>query len=176
MTGKILGQMGAGLVMLVLYGGLGIAALVSFAAAGLVDPMLFVYLLIFFIISYFMFASMYAAIGSAVTDAREAQSLLMPLTVLLMIPYMLWMPITRDPNSAFSTTVSFLPPINFFAMLLRMTSTTPPPQWQVWLTIVIGLGGAAFALWFASKVFRIGCLQFGKAPNFATLVKWARMA
>ena len=76
-----------------------------------------------------------AAIGSAVNELREAQTLMTPLMILIMIPWMLWMPITRNPNSAFTTVLSFVPPINNFAMLLRMTSTTPPPVWQVWLSI-----------------------------------------
>jgi ABC-type Na+ efflux pump permease subunit len=176
MTGKILGQMGAGFLMLALYAGLGIATLVSFAMFGLVDRLLFVFLLVFFVLTYLTFGGLYAAVGSAVNDIREAQTLLMPLMVLLMIPYLLWMPITRDPNSTFSIAVSFLPPINFIAMLLRMTSSTPPPMWQVLLTIAIGIAAAIGTVWFASKVFRIGVLQFGKAPNFATLVRWARMA
>jgi ABC-type Na+ efflux pump permease subunit len=72
MTGKILGQMAVGLVILALYAGLGIAALVNFAMLGLLDPMLFLYLLIFFLIAYFVVASLMAAIGSAVNELREA--------------------------------------------------------------------------------------------------------
>jgi ABC-type Na+ efflux pump permease subunit len=117
-----------------------------------------------------------AAIGSAVNELREAQTLMTPLMILIMIPWMLWMPITRNPNSAFSTAISFVPPINSFAMLLRMTSSTPPPAWQVWLSIAVGVASVFGALWFATKVFRIGLLMYGKPPNFATLVRWARMA
>jgi ABC-2 type transport system permease protein len=176
MTGKILGEMAVGIAILVLYAGLGIATMFSFAVAGLLEWSLFVYLFVFYLISYFVIASMMAAIGSAVNEMREAQTLLMPLMVTIWIPWMLWLPITRNPNSAFSTAISFLPPINTFAMLLRMTSSTPPPVWQVWLTIAIGVGAVWAVLWFASKVFRVGLLMYGKPPNFATLVRWARMA
>jgi ABC-2 type transport system permease protein len=61
-------------------------------------------------------------------------------------------------------------------MLIRMSSTAPPPLWQVWLSIGIGAAGVVAALWFASKVFKIGLLMYGKPPNFATLVRWARQA
>jgi ABC-2 type transport system permease protein len=71
---------------------------------------------------------------------------------------------------------SFIPPINSFVMLLRLTSTTPPPAWQVWLSIAIGAAGVWLALKAAAKVFRIGLLMHGKAPNFATLWRWIRMA
>lgn len=117
---------------------------------------------------------MMAAVGSAVNELREAQSLMMPITMATMLPWLFWYPITRDPNSLFSTVLSFVPPMNMFAMLLRLTSTTPPPLWQVWLSIACGLAAACAALWFASRVFKIGLLMHGRAPNFATLVRWAR--
>lgn len=176
MTGKILGQMGVGLVILALYAGMGVMGLISFAMLGLLDLMLLVYLLIFYVIAYFVIASMMAAIGAAVNEMREAQTLMTPVMVTLMIPWMLWLPITRNPNSVFATVTSFIPPINTFVMLLRMTSTSPPPLWQVWLSIAIGLISVWGALWFAAKVFRVGLLMFGKPPNFATLVKWVKMA
>ena len=72
--------------------------------------------------------------------------------------------------------VSFIPPVNTFAMMSRLASDAPPPAWQVWLTVLVGALGAVAAVWFASKVFRIGLLMHGKPPNFATLVKWARAA
>jgi len=176
MTGKILGQMAVGLVILCLYSSLGISALVAFTLLGLVDLSLLFYLFIFFVISYFIVASMMASIGAAVNEMREAQTLMTPVMVVIMIPWLLWMPISRNPDSVMATVLSFIPPISNFVMLLRMTSTSPPPLWQVWLCIAIGVVSVYVALWFAGKVFRIGLLMFGKAPNFATLIKWARMA
>ena len=61
-------------------------------------------------------------------------------------------------------------------MMVRMASTSPPPWWQVWLSILIGLVSVYGALWFAAKVFRVGLLMYGKPPNFKTLIKWVRMA
>jgi len=176
MTGKILGQMAVGLLIMALYAGLGLAGLFQVALFGMLDLSLFFYLVIFYLIAYFVVGSLMAAIGAAVNELREAQALLMPLTILIMIPWILWMPITRNPNSAFSTAISFLPPINCFAMMLRLSSTSPPPIWQVWASIGVGLLSVWGALWFATKVFRIGLLMYGKPPNFATLVRWARMA
>ncbi len=176
MTGKILGQMAVGLVILAIYAGMGVAGLISFAMLGLLDLSLLVYLLIFYVIAYFVMASMMAAIGAAVNEMREAQTLMTPVMIMMMVPWMLWLPITRNPNSLFATITSFVPPINTFVMLLRMTSTSPPPLWQVWVSIGIGLLSVWGALWFAAKVFRVGLLMFGKPPNFATLIKWVKMA
>jgi ABC-2 type transport system permease protein len=174
MAGKLLGQLGISLVGMGLYIVLGIALLSGFALLGLLDLSLIFYLIIFFLITYFVMGSLMMSVGAAVNDVKEAQSLMMPLMIVFMIPWILWMPISRDPGSALSVTMSFLPPVNTFAMLLRMTSNAPPPLWQVWLSIAIGIGSAYCAIWFTAKVFRIGLLMFGKAPNFATLIRWVR--
>ena len=108
--------------------------------------------------------------------AREAQSRMTPVTLLMMIPWLFWLPISREPNSLFATVVSFIPPMNAFAMLLRLTSTSPPPMWQVWLSIVVGIAAAGDALWFASRIFKIGLLMHGRPPNLSTLVRWLRDA
>jgi ABC-2 type transport system permease protein len=176
MAGKILGQMGVSLVVLGLYLAMGLAALVSFALLGLLDPWLLLYLAVFFVIAYVVNASLMVAVGAAVNEMKEAQSLMMPLMLTLMAPWILAQPIGRDPNSTFSTVISFIPPVNTFTMLIRMTSTTPPPLWQVWVSIGIGVASALAAVWFAAKVFRIGLLMYGKPPDFATLVRWARAA
>ena len=176
MTGKIIGQMVVGLLIIGLYAGMGISALASFALQGLLEPSLLLYLILFYLIAYCVIGSAMAAIGAAVNEPREAQSFMMPIMIVMMIPWLLWMPISRDPNTLFATLTSFLPPINTFVMLLRMTSTTPPPMWQVWLSILIGVGSVYGALWFAAKIFRVGLLLHGKPPSFATLVRWVRMS
>jgi ABC-2 type transport system permease protein len=176
LTGKILGQMAVGLTILVIYSSIGIFGLISMAMFGLLDMSLLIYLFIFFLITYVVMGSLMAAIGSAVNELREAQSLMTPITLLLMVPWLFWYPISRDPNSLFATVVSFIPPMNAFAMLLRLTSTAPPPIWQVWLSIVVGVVAAGGALWFASRIFKIGLLMHGRPPDFATLVRWARQA
>jgi len=107
---------------------------------------------------------------------REAQSMMMPIMLLIMTPWMFWLPISREPNSAFSTVISFIPPVNTFTMLLRMTSNTPPPYWQVWISIAIGVASVVGVLWCAAKVFRIGLLMYGKPPDFATMIRWVRAA
>jgi ABC-2 type transport system permease protein len=174
LTGKILGQLAVGLAILITYSSMGIFGLVSMAMFGLIDPSLLIYLFIFFLITYVIMGSLMAAIGSAVNELREAQSLMTPITLLMMIPWLFWFQISREPNSLFATVASFVPPMNAFAMLLRLTSTSPPPMWQVWLSIAVGIAAAGGALWFASRIFKIGLLMHGRPPNFATLLRWAR--
>jgi ABC-2 type transport system permease protein len=176
MAGKILGQMAVSLLVLALYIGIGVLMLSSFAMLGLLDPWLVVYLVIFFLITYFLFAAVFGAIGAAVNEMREAQALVTPVMLVLMVPWLLAAPVARDPNTPLAIALSFVPPVNTLAMMIRMASTSPPPLWQVWMSIGIGLGAACAATWVAAKIFRVGLLMYGKPPNFATLVRWARQA
>ena len=176
MAGKVLGQMAVSLLVLALYIGIGVLMLSSFAMLGLLDPWLIVYLVIFFLITYFLFASVFGAIGAAVNEMREAQALVTPVMLVMMVPWLLAAPVARDPNTTMAIALSFIPPVNTLAMMTRMASTSPPPAWQVWITIAIGLAAACAATWMAAKIFRVGLLMYGKPPNFATLVRWARQA
>jgi ABC-2 type transport system permease protein len=176
MGGKLLGHMGISLIAMSLYIALGLVTLASFSLFGLLDLSLLVYLFIFFLIAFFTLGSLMMAAGAAVNDMREAQQLMMPMSIMLMLPWILWMPISRNPDSMLAVIVSFLPPLNTFGMLLRLSSTSPPPAWQVWLSIAIGVAGVLATVWFSAKVFRIGLLMFGKPPDFKTLVKWVRAA
>jgi ABC-type Na+ efflux pump permease subunit len=174
MAGKLLAHMAVSLVAMGLYIALGLLMLVSFSMFGLLDLSLIFYLIVFFVLAFFTIGSLMMAVGAAVNEMREAQSLMMPMTLLLMAPWFLWMPISRDPNSTLALVASLLPPVNSFAMLLRLASTSPPPAWQVWLSVLLGVVGVVAAVWLAAKVFRIGLLMFGKPPDFATLVRWIR--
>ncbi|MEM8757703.1 MAG: ABC transporter permease [Planctomycetota bacterium] len=176
MTGKVLGQMFVGLVIMVLYGGLSIVALIRFGLGDVLTPLTLVSMLLFFVLAYFTFASFMAAVGSAVNELREAQSLIGPVMVPLIIPYALGFIIADDPNSTFATIASFVPPICPFMMMLRVASTEPPPLWQIGLGVTISAITCYVAVWFAAKVFRVGLLMYGKPPNFRTLIKWVRLA
>ena len=176
MAGKILGQMAVSMLVLALYIAMGIFLLMSFAMFGLLDPLLILYLVVFFVISYLLFAAVFSAVGAAVNEMREAQSLMTPVMLALMSPWIFAPVIGREPNSTFAIALSFIPPVNSFAMMIRLASPTPPPTWQVLVTIVIGLAAACGVTWFAAKVFKVGLLMHGKAPNMATLMRWAKEA
>lgn len=176
MAGKILGQLGVGLLMMSVYAGLGVLALLSFALTGLVEFWQLAVFALFFLIAFATFGALMAAAGAAVNELREAQSLLTPIVLLAVAPMILWMPIRSDPNSTLATVLSLTPPVSPFVMVMRISSNTPPPVWQIGLALLIGLASAVVAMWIAGKVFRVGLLMHGKPPNFATLVRWVRMA
>jgi len=172
--GKIVGYALVSTVMLVMYGALGIAGLSALAMGDLVPAMHLVYLAIYFVIAYVMVAAMMSAVGSAVSDLREAQSLVGPVMTLLLVPLVLWMPITQDPNGLLATITSFIPPASPFVMILRLTAATEPvPLWQIVAATAWGLVSAAGLLWLAARIFRVGVLMQGKPPTPKELLKWA---
>ena len=174
MAGKLLGHMAISLLMMSVYIGLGFAGLSAFSMFGLLDASLIGYLFVFYLVGFFTIGSLMMAAGAAVNDMREAQSLMMPLTLMLTAIWFVWFPISRDPNSTLATVLTYVPPFGPFVTLLRLASTSPPPAWQVWLSVAVGCVGVVAAVWFSAKVFRIGLLMFGKPPNFATLIRWVR--
>lgn len=176
MVGKIFGQMGAGLTLLCLYSGAGIVGLFAMARADLVQPWQVVCLLGFFLIAYCIIASLFAAVGSAVSDLQEANTLLGPVMIVVMLPMLLMFPIMQSPSGTLAKVLSFTPPVSPFVMVLRVSSTEPPPMWEVLVSAVVGVVTAAGMMWMAAKVFRVGVLMYGKPPSFGTLLKWIRMA
>ncbi|GMV25206.1 MAG: hypothetical protein AMXMBFR58_12370 [Phycisphaerae bacterium] len=177
MSGKILGQMGVGLLILAMYSGLGVGSVIFFLKRmDLISTESLVYLFIFFLIAYFLIASIFAAIGSAVNDMREAQTLMGPVMLLIMMPWMIWFVIQRAPNSPLAVALSFVPGMNPFIMVIRLCGSEPVPTWQIPVAIAVGIASVVFAAWAAAKIFRVGALMYGKPPNFRTLIRWVRMA
>lgn len=177
MVGKIVGQMAVGLSILGVYAVLGFGALTTFALLDLLDPANIGYLVLYFFIAYFFVAALMAAVGSAVSDVHEAQSLIGPIMMVLVLPMILMPAIITDPNSTLALVLSFVPPVSPFMMVLRIAASPEPlPLWQIGLSLLVGIASVVGAAWAAAKIFRIGVLMYGKPPNFLTLVKWIRMA
>ncbi|HEX2838493.1 MAG TPA: ABC transporter permease [Phycisphaerales bacterium] len=176
MLGKVLGKGAVGLLIIAVYGSVGGLALVAFTLTHLLEWQNLIYLAVYFVCAYFIVASLFVAVGSAVTELVEAQTLQTPVMIVLMIPMMLWMPIMRNPNSQFAQVCSFMPIINPFVMVLRLSGSEPVPFWQVPVSMLVGILTVVVLVWAAAKIFRIGVLMYGKPPNFTTLLRWVRMA
>ncbi len=182
MMGKILGIGAVGLTQFSIWTLFGIGASVygtSFIPAGAnfampsIPAHVFVYFVIFFILGYFLFGTLYAAIGSLVNSEKEAQQLVMPVTMFLVIPIMLMIFIIRAPNSSLAVFLSFIP---FFApilMFLRITVLIPPFG-QIGASIVILILTILLMVWLTAKIYRIGILMYGKRPKLTEIVRWIR--
>ncbi len=173
--GKILGQAGVSAVILGMYGSAAFAGLLTFALLDIIPIWHLLLFGFFFIIAYFMVATIMAAVGSAVSELRDAQSLMGPIMLILIIPMVLWPVLAEHPNGIIATVTSFTPPLLPFIMILRITSSTEPVAiWQILLSMGISIGSVLLMVWMCSRIFRIGILMQGKPPSILQLVKWIR--
>ena len=135
----------------------------------------YIYFLLFFLLGYFMYATIYALVGSMVTTAQEGGQLAMPIILILVISFYLFFPVSRSPDSTFSFWVSIIPFSAPVAMLVRIVTQTPP-FWQIALSLLIGFGSVLVIMWVASRVYRVGMLMYGKRASIPEALRWARQA
>jgi len=131
------------------------------------------WVIVYQILGVFLFGSIFGAIGSACTDMKDAQGLLMPVMIVLMIPMFIWFSVMDDPNSRWSIILSLIPTMSPMLMPFRLALNTQIPVWQPLLGVVLIAALTAFCVFAAGRVFRIGILSQGKTPKFAELLRWA---
>jgi ABC-2 type transport system permease protein len=148
-----------------------------FASSGLSIPQipasLLIYFIVYFVLGYFLFATLYAMVGAMVSTEEEAQQVQFPVTMLIIVPMLLFSMVMNNPNGGASIVLSMIP---FFAptlMVLRVAMVNPP-VWQVLLSMLIMVITILGAVWFAAKIYRVGILMYGKRPSIAELGRWLR--
>ncbi|RLS27547.1 MAG: ABC transporter permease [Planctomycetota bacterium] len=175
LTGKLVGQAGVAGVMLLMYGGVGLAGLGAAAMLDVVPLPHLLWLLVWFPLAYFTVAAIMVSIGSAVSDLREAQSLIGPAMMVLILPLILWMPIVDNPNGTLATVCSFMPPAAPFVMILRLTAANEPvPMWQAIAAVLVSASTVGVILWAGARIFRVGVLMQGKPPSPMELLRWIK--
>jgi ABC-2 type transport system permease protein len=172
MTGKLLGNVGGSLTVFALYG-LGGVAVANWQGRGDIIPLHIVpWFLVYQILAVLLFSSVFMAIAASVSQLREAQSLLLPVWMVMMLPLMVWLHVVREPNSTLATVLSFFPPSTPLMMTLRLATGATVPVWQIALSIVILLAGTMVGVTAASRIYRIGILWQGNTPKLKDLVMW----
>ncbi|HYV84177.1 MAG TPA: ABC transporter permease [Pyrinomonadaceae bacterium] len=135
----------------------------------------FIYFGLFFLLGYFIYATIYALVGSMVTTAQEGGQLAMPIILILVVSFYLFWPVSRSPDSPFSFWVSMIPFSAPVAMLVRIVTQTPP-FWQIALSLLIGFSTVFVIMWLASRIYRVGMLMYGKRASIPEAIRWARQA
>jgi ABC-2 type transport system permease protein len=139
-----------------------------------IDPRLLAWFVLFLLMAVTLYGSLFIAIGSACSDLKDAQNLMTPAMMLIMIPALMWPAITRAPQSMLSVGASLFPPATPFLMLLRLALEERPPAWQVGLSVLLTLLTTILIVWAAGKIVRTGLLMQGKGVGFRELVRWVR--
>lgn len=183
MMGKILGLGAASLTQMLLWGALGVGFFFfgssSAFMAGLIENAkalsltFFFSFAVFFILGYFLYATLFALLGSIISSEREAQQFVAPITMTLILPIMLGMAIIQNPDAGWVVVLSYIPFLTPTLMILRSSFSYIPVS-----QIMIGVGILIVSIfllgWLASRIFRVGILMYGKRPTLPELVKWVK--
>jgi ABC-2 type transport system permease protein len=180
--GKLVGVGMAGLTQLAIWALVGLtltggALPVVMAQIGPmhVPPIVFLYFVIFFVLGFMLFASLFMIVGAMSSTEQDAQQLQAVVSLPMIIPLMSLMLFMQNPNSGVAVGMSLFPPFTPILMLARIILLTPP-LWQILLGIGLMLATIYFAVTFSARVFRVGILMHGKRPSLRELVHWYRMA
>lgn len=140
-----------------------------------VEPLTGAMLLLFFVLGFFLYAGVFAALGAAVTSEQEAQSIQMLALIPLVVPLLFLDAITNDPTGSTATTLGLIPFTAAIATPMRMAAA-PIPLEQILASLVSLLIGLVVVAWIAGRIYRIGILSTGKRPTIAELARWVRQA
>ena len=140
-----------------------------------ITPLMFVEFLIFFLLGFFLYASIFALIGAMVTSVQEGGQFAFPPVMILLIGFYFSFAVVRDPNSSLSFWVSIAPFFAPITMPVRILAETPP-FWQILLSFVINLLAIAALVSITARVYRVGMLMYGKRATIPEVWKWIRQS
>ena len=173
MMGKLLGSVGQSLTIVVIYASGAIAAAYYLDMAEYIPFAILPWFIVYLVAAILMFGAMFTAVGAACNDLKEAQSLMLPVWLVVMIPMFVWMPVLREPLSSMATWMSLIPPCTPLLMMIRQSAPVTIPAWQPWVGLVGVILFTALCVWGAGRVFRVGILMQGKPPSFSQMLRWA---
>lgn len=171
--------------------GLGLASLLQYAVwismvfllKRLVGPLLglslpvgistdnLVWLVVFFILAFFLYASAYAALGAASEDEQHLGQMAWPLIMFLMVPLVMISALVTNPDSTLVVVLSLFPLTSPLVMFVRVLVSSPP-VWQLVLCIALLVAAVAGTAILAAKIFRVGILMTGKRPTLKEVLHW----
>lgn len=187
MAGKVIGVGSVGLFQLGIWGLAGAAlygireplsqrlgvddlASVSFPTVSLGTAAV---VLLYFVLGYFLYAALYAAVGAMVTTEQEAQQAQMPVTLLLVVGIILFPPVMNDPVSGLARALTLIPFTAPIIMPLRWI-VTPLPLLELAASLGSLAVGTALLVWVSARIYRVGILMYGKRASLSEVMRWVR--
>jgi len=184
LTGKILGTALIGLTQVTVWllmaslGGTFAASAFAFAGENIVrflHPATFIYFIVFFLLAYLTYVCIYAIAGAACNSDKEAQQLIAPITMLMMLPWFLVAVLITNPDSTLAVAFSLAPVFGPMTMFLR-TLVADPPLWHIAVSVIVSILTIAVFFHVTAKIFRVGILSYVKRPTIPELWRWLKVA
>ena len=131
------------------------------------------YFFVYFIVGFFMYSTLYAVVGAICSSEEEAQQTAGPLTMLIVVPFILMFQLFRIPDSTLSVLLSHVPFFSPILMFMRI-NVLMPPLWEILLNVLLMCATVLLVTLISGKIYRIGILMYGKRPTLRQLWQWAR--
>ncbi len=174
MAGKVLGLGGAGLVGMALAAAMILGTAATQGLLEAVRPAAVLLFIAYYVLGFLLAGSMYAALGAACTKARDARSLMMPVTMVFIVPLMTWTHIVAHPHGKLALVFSYFPLTTPVVMVLRLVASPRISWWEVVASLLLLAACVPAAMWAAARIFRTGILMYGKPPRLHEMMRWIR--
>jgi ABC-2 type transport system permease protein len=172
MMGKLLGGVGVSLTLAAIFIGGAYYLAYSTGYSGYVSMHSIGWFFFFMTVGTMLYGSLFVATGAACSTIKEAQSFLMPVMLLIMLPMFMLGPVIQNPSGPLATALSFFPLSAPMIMVLRLTIPPGVPSWQPIASAVLTLAATVGCVWMAGRIFRVGILMQGKGANYAAVFRW----
>ncbi len=174
MAGKIAGLGGIALTVIAMWG-FGAYAAARWRGLDLNIPLeILPYFFVYYVLGFLLFSSILAGIGSVCNTIKEAQGLMMPVSMLCVLPMVTWFALVRNPTGTLARALSFVPPLTPMVMILRLAAGAEIGMLEVAASIVVLAGSVLVAVWAGAKIFHTGILMYGKRPGLREILRWVR--
>jgi ABC-2 type transport system permease protein len=192
LLGKVIGVGAVGLVQLGIWGGAGFyvtsvlgsrSGTADLAADGAVQSFsmpqvsmeLVAVVLVFFVLGFFLYSALYAAIGAMCNSQQEAQQANTPVTMIIALGMISMFALINEPSGALARVLSFIPLFAPIVVPVRF-AIAPLPALEVVLSVISMMAGILLVIWLAARIYRVGSLSYGKKPGLSELWRWIRTA
>jgi ABC-2 type transport system permease protein len=140
-----------------------------------VSPTIFLWMVVYFLLGFLLYASIFTVIGSVCSTEQDAQQLQGLVTMPMIVPILVLMLIIQSPNGTASVVLSLIPLFTPMIMLARII-LVEPPWWQLGLSVFLMVFSTYLTVSFSARIFRVGILMYGKRPSLRELIRWYRLA
>lgn len=129
-----------------------------------------IFFVLYFIGGFFLYASLYAALGSATTNDEDAQTVVLPLTMLMMVSFYVGFACAKSPDSTLAVVASYIPFTSPVVMMIRIPYGVS--LWEELLSLAVLYGGFVLMVFLSARIYRVGVLMYGKKPTLKEIGKW----
>ena len=191
MLGKITGICALGIVQLIVFGGFILLILTIsepvFQRFGVTDPgffrllqqihftpQIFGFLIVFFLLGFVFYSSIFAAVGAMVNTEDEGQQLQGPIILLIWIGFFIMLAVAKNPETAKAFWISLFPLYTPIVMFARIAVSDPIVPSGAYLSIFTMIASTVLLVMAVAKIYRVGILMYGKKPSIKEAIKWIR--